>query len=208
VKNSDSSNRFLRLFITAIAVVTIFAHMKWPELKIDSITLTLMAIAGLPWFGPILKSIEIFGVKIEYQDLAKAGEEAKRAGLLKEKPITMMKQMISVEPDYSFLTVAREDTNLALTGLRIEIESRLRKLAKLNKIDTEDKKPRYLIQSLEEKNLLSQREMTALDNLLGVLNRASRGTGYDERIADWLKENGPKLLETLDEKISKNVKNR
>lgn len=95
---------------------------------IDLTTLLLLVIAALPWLAPIFKSLELpGGLKVEFQELEKAKEEASRAGLL-AKPAENKR-----EPAY--LLVAQEDPNLALAGLRIEIERRLAAIARVKGLE-------------------------------------------------------------------------
>jgi hypothetical protein len=52
----------VKITVTVAAIFTIIAHMVWPDLKIDGITLGLLLLAIAPWFTNIIKSIEIPGV--------------------------------------------------------------------------------------------------------------------------------------------------
>lgn len=98
--------------------------MLWPNINIDAITLSLLAVAAIPWLVPLFKSGELpGGLKLEFQDLQTAERRAVEAGLLDEGPAP------SPSHGYSFQVVADEDANLALAGLRIEIEVRLARLA-------------------------------------------------------------------------------
>ena len=103
----------ISLFDLAIGII----HLIYPDLKIDSIFVTLIGIAIIPWLSPLFKSIEIPGLKIEFQELEKIKNKAKELGLVINVP---------VEKQPSYLQIAKDDPNLALAGLRIEIEKRLR----------------------------------------------------------------------------------
>ena len=121
--------RITQIIITAVALIIAGEHLKWPNLKIDSITLTLLLVAVMPWLSQIFKSLELpGGWKIEFHDLQKATKRADEAGLLSGK-------VQSASP-YSFQLVADEDPNLALAGLRIEIEKRLTQIAESYQIDS------------------------------------------------------------------------
>ena len=109
----------IQFSITGISIVLVIIHLKFPELKIDAISVTLFIIAILPWVSPLFKSIELpGGIKVEFKDLKNAEAKVKKAGLIKETPLRH-------EAKYSFLSVASIDPNLALAGLRIEIEKSL-----------------------------------------------------------------------------------
>lgn len=58
----------LKWVISASATLGIIAHLIWPDLKIDVITLGLLLLAFAPWASPIIKSIEVPGIgKLELQ---------------------------------------------------------------------------------------------------------------------------------------------
>ena len=72
-------NRGLRVGITAGAVCVVLLHLWKPELQIDAITVVLLIVAALPWVQPLIKSIELLGVKLELQELKTALADAKGA---------------------------------------------------------------------------------------------------------------------------------
>ena len=143
--------------------------------------------------APLFKSLELpGGWKFEFQDLTNIQERAGEAGLLSEG---------DEMPEYSYQLVADQDPNLALAGLRIEIENRLVKLAESADIDVRRSSVGRLMTVLNKKNLISFEEKSILADLVGTLNAAVHGANVDDRSADWAMEIGPKLLKTLDDKI-------
>lgn len=72
--------KLLRIGVTTLALVAATVHIRWPEIKIDVITLGLLILACLPWLAPLIKSIEIPGVgKFELQEIKRQAEEARGA---------------------------------------------------------------------------------------------------------------------------------
>lgn len=69
----------LRIGVTLAALALAALHLWHPELQIDSITVALMVIALLPWAQPLIKSVELLGVKLELQDLKNEVADAKGA---------------------------------------------------------------------------------------------------------------------------------
>lgn len=188
--------RWIQVIITSCALAIAGVHLYWPDLKIDSITLTLLIVAVVPWVAQLFKSLELpGGWKIEFQELQKAQQRADAAGLLSG----------SVDPttQYSFQLVAEEDANLALAGLRIEIEKRLSQIAESHKLDASRSSAGRLLRLLGQKELLSNEEQSVLADMMGLLNGAVHGAAIDPRSADWAMNVGPRLLASLDEKISK-----
>lgn len=189
------TTKTIQISITTGALLIAIAHLFWPELKIDAITLTLILIAIIPWLAPLLKSVELpGGWKFEFQDLIKAQERASEVGLLAEP---------EDGPEYSFQMVADEDANLALAGLRIEIENRLIKLAESSDIKIGRSSVGRLMRILSQREVLSNQERAVLEDLVGTLNAAVHGAEVDERSADWAMDIGPRLLKALDNKIQR-----
>jgi len=185
----------LRIIITFVALFGILLHMVFPCLIIDNITLGLLLIAMIPWLSPFLKSLELPGVlKVELQDI---GERVKNVGLLSPDGPDSKKQ------DYSFQLVAESDPNLALAGLRIEIEKRLILLAEAYDIKIYNRGLGALLRELAHRSILSVEERSILSDLISQLNSAVHGAIVTKHSCDWALDVGPKLLEALDERIAK-----
>jgi hypothetical protein len=194
-----SEKRRIQLIITSAAILFAFIHLVWPNIKVDVITISLIVIAIFPWLAPLFKSVELpGGLKIEFQELKQVEESAQKAGLIKEEALPDHKKH-----DYSFLAVADQDSNLAVTGLRIEIEKRIKKLAKAAKIVPKRRGIIHLLRRLGDVNILNSEERSVLADILVVLNKASHEEEYDYRIARWVIDNGPKILDSLNEKLEK-----
>jgi hypothetical protein len=187
--------RQIQISITLVAGAFTIVHLAWPAITIDGVTLTLFLVAILPWLGPVFKSVELpGGLKVEFNELEKAKERADRAGLLADTSA-------ATAPEFSFQTVANEDPNLALAGLRIEVEKRLIQIAKSRGIGTDAKGVGRLLSTLAEKQFLTSEERSVLADMLGLLNAAVHGATVDARAASWAMQVGPRLLKSLDERI-------
>jgi len=185
----------LRLVISIGALAIAGVHLLWPNLAIDGITVMLFVVALLPWLAPIFKSIEFpGGGKVEFQELQQAGQRAEQAGLL--VPVTSTNANI---PEFTFQRVAQEEPNLALAGLRIEIEKRLVAIAERNHIDVRNRGIGQLLRLLSDKNVLGQQERSVLADLTGLLNSAVHGASVDQKTVLWAMDIGPRLLAALDE---------
>ena len=188
----------IQIAISIVAVVVAILHLVFPNLAIDAITLTLVVLAVVPWLAPLFKSLELpGGWKLEFQELLAAKERADKAGLLSPAVDA------SAVQKYSFQLVADEDPNLALAGLRIELERRLVQIAESHKIPSQRRSVGQLLRILSEHELLTQEERSILSDILSLLNGAVHGASVDSRAADWAMKTGPRLLSSLDERISK-----
>lgn len=188
--------RRLRQIISAGALLLTAVHLIWPNLGIDPTTIALLFIVVLPWLAPLIKSLELpGGWKIEFQTLQEAASRADAAGLLAAQPSVK-------KAAYSFQSVAAQDPNLALAGLRIEIEQRLSRLAEASGVKT----PRpagigQLLRALVQNNVLTSEERSILADMTITLNYAVHGATVDVRTSDWAITYGPRLLASLDERI-------
>jgi hypothetical protein len=189
--------RKIQICISLAAVVIAGVHVFWPRLAIDAITVTLVLAAMVPWLAPLFKKLKLpGGWEFEFQELQQTKERAEKAGLLSAAPAAL-----ATPPKYSFQLVADEDPNLALAGLRIEIERRLVQLAEANGIDRSRRSVVALLRLLAERHVLTYEQQSVLSDMLGMLNQAVHGATVPREAADWAMQVGPQLLRTLDERI-------
>jgi len=197
-ETSTMKRHIPHILISAVALLLALGHAVFPNVRIDAIIVTLLLIAVLPWLGSIFKSVELpGGLKVEYRDLERARQEVARVGLLSEP------QRIE-EPPY--VAVAEQDPNLALAGLRIEIERRLRTIARERGLNGERLGIGQLLRLLRTHQAISQQEDSVLNDLIGLLNNAVHGAQVDSRAAQWAIDVGPRLLAALDQRVAKEEK--
>lgn len=78
----------LRVTITVITVALAILHAFNRTITIDSTTIILCVVASLPWLQPLLKSIELLGVKFELQELkATVKQQTRNLELIEESAI-------------------------------------------------------------------------------------------------------------------------
>jgi hypothetical protein len=190
----QTAMRTTQVVITVGAVVTAALHVIFPQVVIDSITLALVIVAIAPWLGVLLKSFELpGGFKIEFAALERAQNRAEAAGLLSEEA--------RPEPQHAFQRIAEEDPNLALAGLRIEIEKRLSQIAESHQVTVRRPGVGSLLRVLVDNNLVTRQQQSVLADMMILLNSAVHGGKTDDRAADWALEVGPRLLASLDELV-------
>jgi hypothetical protein len=72
-------SRRLAILVSAGALLVALVHVLWPDLSIDAVTVVLLAVAAVPWLGPIFKSIELpGGWKFEYQQIQAQVKDVER----------------------------------------------------------------------------------------------------------------------------------
>lgn len=70
MKENKTNSCLLKGGITVAALLIALAHIIWPSLNIDAITVTLLFVALVPWLSSIFKSLEFpGGWKIEFQEI-------------------------------------------------------------------------------------------------------------------------------------------
>lgn len=187
-------NITMKYLITIIALSLVLIHLIWPSISIDAITLFLLAVSILPWLNSIFKSIELpGGLKVEYQELEKIEERAVQAGLITT-------ESNNHEDEYSFQTVASKDPNLALAGLRIELEKRLINLGMSKKLPIYKKSLFALLEDLNRHQIINAAEKSVMSDLIPLLNSAVHGAKVDISVLDWALDIGPKILKALDKR--------
>jgi hypothetical protein len=103
-------------------------------------------------------------------------------------------------PKPAYLEMARRDPNLALAGLRIEIEKRLRMLAEKHRIEV-DGSLIWLFRKLQGRGVLNEDSIAGLQDLIMAGDKAVHGSKVEEAVADWAFEYGPQVLAVLDSKL-------
>ena len=186
----------LKIIISIVSLAIAALHIFNQEIEIDSIALVLIIIAFIPWLAYLLKIMELpGGFKLEFKDLQNTTNRAKDVGLISEDLSEKEAK------DYSFQLISTDDPVLALAGLRIEIEKRLKKLAIKNNIDIRLHGVRKLIGELRKNKIINNQEHAVIADMIGTLNRAVHAEEINNKVADWAIEYGPKILKALDEKI-------
>ena len=186
----------LRSWVTLGALTVALLHVVFPRLAIDAVALVLIVVAVVPWLAPLFKSVQIpGGWKVEFQDLQAVAAKAGDAGLLSPAPA-------EPEAEYAFQSVAQRDPNLALAGLRIELEKRLVRLAEAHDVGTAMQGMGRLLGELARRGILSEDEESVLSDLVHLLNAAVHGASVDPRATQWAMDVGPQLIQSFEEKLA------
>lgn len=198
----------IRLVVTLAALVLALVHILFPNIAIDGVALTLIVIAIVPWLAPLFRSLELpGGWKVEFQDLQKVAAKADDAGLL-VRPAAAAPHAagdaVEASPQYAFQSVADRDPNLALAGLRIELEKRLVELCRQHGIGTSMQGMGRLLRELAKIGVLNADEEAVLADLVHMLNAAVHGAEVDPRATEWAMDVGPQLILAFEEKLRGN----
>jgi hypothetical protein len=58
---NDRRMLWTSVIVTAVAIAVLVAHLVWPNLKIDFVTVALLAVASIPWLRGIVSSVDLPG---------------------------------------------------------------------------------------------------------------------------------------------------
>jgi len=183
-----------KIAVSVISMAALGVHLARPNLKLDSIALGLIVLGVLPWLSSLIKSAEVPGVgKIEFQDVKKAAEQ-----VVANAPTPPVPSHPS-EP--AFLSIVDQDPALALVGLRIEIEKRLRALADAKNIPRGLPLSR-LTQELQKYEIIDGASAAGLRDLIAYGNQAAHGTEVAHEVALSAVDFAPRVLEVLDQRLA------
>ena len=132
-----------------------------------------------------------------FRDIQKAGEKVADNPTPPPAPPSSS-STLSIDSDApAYIVVADKDPNLALAGLRIEIEKRLRVIAR--KYQLPDKTTlMQTLRLLQQREVLTSSSLSGLQELISAGNSAAHGARIEPEVADWAMSYGPIVLSTLD----------
>ncbi len=184
--------RLLKCAISITALGVIVLREYCPSL-LDSIDLMLIAIAILPWLSSLIHRLELpGGFKIELRHVQDAGAKITGQATGTHAPEA---------PALPFLGTAEADPNLVLVGLRIELERRLRKLARYASIDHQKPLMR-LLRGIQKEGVLPLPVVAGIQELVTFGNRAAHGATVDPATVSWATDVGPQVLKVLDDRLA------
>ena len=184
--------RSLKLLVTLGALLLLFVRILFPSLRIDAVSLGLVAVALLPWLSPLIKSAKLpGGFEIEFQDVKNAADKVTSGEA--STPLVS-------PPQLSYLELADQDPSLALVALRIEIEKRLRRLAEIAGVPR-SRSLTVIIMDLQVREILNPDSVQGLRDLITLGNQAAHGVPVGPQAASSAVEYGPRVLQILDSKI-------
>lgn len=196
-KNPTIIVGIFKLVVSAIFIGLFMVRIKYPQLKIDAISIILIILAMFPWYSKNIKALELNGIgKVELvsdKEKEELEEKVAKVGISKnvkkENPAEL----------YSFYNIRYTDPKLALAGLRIEIEKELQRIAEKSEINSSYMGVGKLTEELSKYGLITNNEYALIRDIIGVLNKAvhNKLENYRGTDVDWVFELGIDVLESL-----------
>lgn len=191
-----------KVTVSALAAVLILTHVLWPRAQVDAVVVCLVALGVLPWLDELIKSLELpGGFKIELKDVKaatdKLTQDAKESPAGGAVPTEKALGSADISSIARLGTLVAEDPNLALVGVRIEIEKSLRAIAEKEKIPISERSVTSLVRDLAQRGKLSPGVASGLRALINLGNRAAHGAGVSREAAEWALDSAPAVLVML-----------
>lgn len=217
----------IKIIVSAFFLGLIFVHYRYPDLNVDAVSIVLLVLALSPWLLKYLKSLEIPGViSITLADAKAATDKLSfvtGSGVLRAQSPSVIGKGEVIDPKTGevklaghpptvSLTAAKKSTferlrdvygsdpNLALVGFRIEIEKRVRALAKKKGLSPQwplSKK----ISVLSDDGTIPSDAASGLKELVSYGNSAAHGARVDPEAGEWVLDAGEEILSRLDSLI-------
>ncbi len=149
----------------------------------------MLIIAILPWIVSLIESARFpGGWEIKFRDIQSAGNKIIPKRSI-EKPEKIEK---------NFEQIAELDPNLALIAMRIEIEKRVRNIAKRANLD-QSKSLATLFVLLKNHNVIDESVFNGLKEMVDYGNQAAHGAKVEPAVSGWAISFGPYIFKALDE---------
>lgn len=193
----------LKIIASLTCVVLAGLHIAFPALPIDYVALVLLIGAALPWYAPLIKSLELpGGFKIELQDVKTATDKVSVGTKEQEDLGAEIAATIITLEDESDIERLRHlayfDPRLVLVGLRIEIERRLVRLAESEGISAERRPAGWLLRELQQIKKLSPATSSGLSELIALADSAAQGVKVTRGAAEWALDTAPTILRMIE----------
>lgn len=188
-------NKLAKFIVSFGAIVLASVRLIWPTLQIDMVTIGLLVVAILPWLSSILESAKFpGGWEIKFRDLERAGLKITTAAKPSQEHASM--------PGPSYITIIDQDPNLALVGLRIEIERRLVALAEKHQL-RDARSMKSLFAELQNRGVLNQSALSGIQEIIAAGNQAAHGARVETGTTQWVLSTGTQILAALDAELEK-----
>lgn len=178
-------------FMTFMFLGLAYAHIFIDSVTVDAIAILLLILAVvpwiLPWAFPYIKSIDIFGVKIDSKDVQDAIKK-----VTSDKVLESDKNPQIITPQ------------LALIALRIDIEKLIR--SHETDIGSKSRSLSIRIQTLANENILSKDMAQGILEIIKLGNSAAHGAVVEKDTAEFVLYKSKSFMKQLETQLKEGQK--
>lgn len=186
--------KYLAAIVSIICAILIIIHAIYPQYSIDTTTIALIIILIFPWLLPYIRTLKLpGGTEVTFKEEVRELER-----LSARSPISSAADRAPIVP--SRLQLLTVDPNLALASLRIEIERKLRDIARQRnlRVASERVSLRRVLNTLHSEKIIATREFKILNVIIDICNRAVHAEKVETTTASEILDIGESALLYLD----------
>ena len=193
MKTKDKTEYAVPTIISVVMLGLIIVHAVKPQLKVDGVTFGLVCVGVIPWLYRFVKDIKLpGGYGVTFRDLIDASDKVD--GRLESVEAAAMTGVAATGAVLE--QVGDLDPNLAVAGLRIEIEKLVRLIA-VNRGVPSAGPLRNLIKRLAALGVFPPTMADGLDSIVQLGNAAVHGATVDPEAVNWARIQSLHVLNTL-----------
>lgn len=191
--------------LTAIVVVFLVVHSFVKEVTVDTTTVALVGLLIVIWLLPFATSLKLpGGASVELRDLEAASAKVEAVESATARPVISPVKRPAQSEGITWKDLLDTDVNIALAGLRIEIERRIRELGHLADVAGRSEREYSLgdyTRRLSAAGVLTRLENEAIMSVVEVCNRAVHAKEVSAEAANRASRLGDFVIDLLDRKI-------
>lgn len=192
------------LVLGAIISALIYIHSKSESTTIDEVSLALLVLLIIVAFAPFAKSITLpGGSEVVFDALARA---------IRQTGLAMRDTQPGGQPTNpppsgkagasDWRAYIDSDPKIALAGLRIEIDQKVRELAAIRNVDDSDSKTvNEILNVLKLKEVLNLNQLHAIESVVSLSNKGVNTVEVPASVTSLASEVGERAIKILDIKI-------
>ena len=169
-----------KYLISLFCLILIIIHAIFPEYVIDTITIALIIIILFPWLIPYLESVKLpGGTEISFREEVQRLEELSEKSPNLSGSVELQIKEIPDEIEPTRQDLLKVDPNLALASLRIDIERKVKQIAKQKDIYINRKPLGAILKILYTNEIIGLSEYNTLFSVISICNTAVHGGMVD-----------------------------
>jgi len=194
--------KLVSIGISTLCIILIILHAIFPQFAIDTTTIALIVILIFPWLLPYIKTAKLpGGIEITTREIEQLVEVTRRSAIGTEPVAARPIRDRTMPPQRMHSMLFKTDPNLALASLRIEIERKLKEIARRRELDAERLPIEWILDILRQREIIGPSEFESLRLIIDVCNKAVHAEEVDPRLALTVLDIGDLALDYLDSKI-------